>query len=279
MKGIHVLSIVLLIFILVFPACKKFNVPDGFPEPEKMAHIIADLHVLESSMNYGPGYSYTPDRNNPGYYRSILDKYGITSEKFDSIRKWYVDNTLIYQYVYERAIVILSEREAAVRIEIDRERELEKKRLDELAKRPSNLWRGKTRIEVGINDTIDRRLPFRIETDTLEIEGNLRLTALYRFLRRDASKNPQMVLSVMYADSTADTLYQKIYHSFQKKVTVLNMNLRKEVKPISVYGFLLFQDSLLSSSVEIEEISLMVIKDSVIIKAPRRTLILEEALN
>ncbi len=278
MKGIRFILALIIISLLVFPGCKKYRVPKGFPKPDKMAEIVAELHLVESAMNYGNNYSYAPGGNQPGYYRSVLEKYGLTSEQFDTIRRWYVDNPEIYQYVYDRAIVILSKREAEVRIALEREREQERKRQEELRKRPSNLWTGETSMVIYPTATIDKRVPFRYVTDTFLIDGDLRLTAYYKFLKEDESRSPRMMLSAFYADSTADTVYQDVPHSFQKKGAVLNLGLRKDVKPIEIHGFLLLQDSLIKSSVEIDNISLVVVRDSLLNEIPKRALQLEEAI-
>lgn len=278
MKGSQFILVLVFISILVFPGCKKYKVPYGFPDVDEMAQIIAELHMVESSMNYGASYTYTPERNNPGYYRSILEKHGLTSEKFDTIRKWYVDNPVIYQYVYDRVIVILSKREAEIRISIEREKAQEQQKQEEMRKRPSNLWHGETSYVVGITDTIDKRLPFRFLTDTLLIEGSLKLTAFYKFLREDISRSPQMMLSVLYNDSTADTVYQEIPHSFHNKGAILSIDLKKNVKAIEIFGYLLLQDSLFSASVEVENISLMVVNDSLREPEIRGALRLEKTL-
>jgi hypothetical protein len=262
MKGLRFVLIWLVIGVLVFPGCKKHKVPNGFPDPETMAEIVAELHIVESTLNYGSNYAFRNQHNQPGYYRSILEKYGLTAEQFDTIRKWYVDNPEIYQYVYDQSIVILSKKEAEVRIAMEQEQEEERKRREELRKRPSSLWTGSNRFKVAPSDTFDQRLPFRFITDTLEIEGRLRLTAFYKFLKEDVSQSPRMMLSAFYADSTADTVYQEVTHSFRKKGTILNLELKDSSKLMEVNGFLLLQDSPYVASVEVDNISLLVIRDS-----------------
>lgn len=278
MKGIHFLLVLSIVTLLVFPGCNKYRVPKGFPNVEEMAEIIAELHIVESSLNFGTSYAGSPENENPGYYRFILEKHGLTSEKFDTIRKWYVDNPVIYQQAYNMAIVILSKSETEIRITIERERELELKKKAEQRKRPSNLWMNESRITVATTDSTDKRLPFKFVTDSLDLSGSLRLKAFYKFLIGDASSSPRIMLSVLYNDSTADTTYQNIAHSFHKKGTELNLNLKNDVKPLEVYGYLLLQDSTLSPSVEIENISLLVLRDSLKEKEPMQTKKIKESL-
>jgi hypothetical protein len=268
MKGIHFFFVLGFVSLLVFPGCDKYRVPKDFPDADEMAEIIAELHIVESSMNFGTSYANTPEKNNPGYYRFILEKHGLTSEKFDTIRKWYVDNPEIYQYVYNQAIVILSKREAEISVAVEYQREQEKLKQAELRKRPSNLWLNESRIALATTDTIDKRLPFKFATDSLDLSGTLRLKAFYKFLLEDASLSPRLMLSVLYNDSTADTVYLKIPHSFHKKGAELDLNLKKDFKALEVYGYLLLQDTAYSSSVEIENISLLVLRDSLIESEP-----------
>ena len=278
MKGIYFILGLVFISLLVFPGCNKYRVPKGFPDTEEMAEIIAELHIVESSMNFETSYANTSEIDNPGFYRFILEKHGLTYEKFDTIRKWYVDNPIIYQQAYNKAIVILSKREAEIRVTIEREREQETKIQAELRKRPSNLWLNESRITLATSDTIDKRLPFKFITDSLDLSGTLRLKAFYKFLIGDASISPRIMLSVLYNDSTADTAYYKIDHSFHKKGAELNLDLKKDLKAISVYGFLLLQDSTFSSSVEIENISLLVLRDTMLKKESLETLDKKRAL-
>lgn len=253
-----------LLALLFFSGCKN-RVPRGFPKPDKMADIITELHILESTLQYGPDNQIST-KESYGYYKNVLAKYGYTYEQFDSIRIWYANNVELYQKVYDRVIVNLSRRETEFGLILDKEKEELKAKLDstlltEIDK--SELWRQSDSIFIYPTDTVDKLVPFNINTDTLELTGKLRLSAKYKFLNNDESKNPQMMLSAFYADSTADTLYLDIPHSFQKKIAVLDLLLDENKKATCLNGYLLWQDSLLKSSVEISAISLKIINDSI----------------
>ena len=254
--------VLLFVIIIAFPGCKNHNIPKGFPKPDKMADILTELHTLESTFSYGSGISQTPSKESPGYYKSVLDKFGYTYEQFDTIRKWYVNNPFLYQKVYDRVIVNLSKRETELGLKFDKEKELERLKAQENTP-PIELWTDSVNFVISPADTIDKRLPFRIDADSLELSGILRLTARYKFLVDDVSRNPQIMLSAFYADSTADTTYLAIPHSFQQKNAILDLALNEEKKKIEITGFLLLQDSLINPSVEINDVSLTIVKDTI----------------
>ena len=265
MSHLKCFLILLFVIFLAFPGCKNYNIPKGFPKPDKMADILTELHTLESTLSYGSGIPQIPTKEMPGYYKGVLDKFGYTYEQFDTIRKWYVNNPFLYQKVYDRVIVNSSKRETELGLRLDKEKELEKLNAPEITP-PTELWIDSVNFVVSPADTIDKRLPFRIDADSLELSGILRLTARYKFLVDDVSRNPQIMLSAFYADSTADTTYLAIPHSFQQKNAMLDLALNDEKKTIEIAGFLLLQDSLINASVEISDVSLTVIEDTVIVK-------------
>jgi len=218
-------------------------------------------------MQYGTEIQIST-KDSYGYYRNVLVKYGYTYEQFDSIRKWYAHNPGLYQKVYDRVVVNLSKRETefGLLLDFEKKQELLKVKSDSTLlteKDKSELWLQSDSIFINPTDTIDKRIPFYIDTDTLELSGTLRLSAQYKFLKDDESKNPQIMLSAFYADSTADTLYLDIPHSFQQKTAILDLLLDENKKATSINGFLLWQDSLINSAVEINAISLRIISDSI----------------
>ena len=159
--------VLLFVIIIAFPGCKNNNVPKGFPKPDKMADILTELHTLESTISYGSEIPQIPAKETPGYYKGILDKFGYTYEQFDTIRKWYVNNPFLYQKVYDRVIVNLSKRETELGLKYDKERELERLKAQENTS-PIELWADSVSLVISPTDTIDKRLPFKIDADSLE---------------------------------------------------------------------------------------------------------------
>jgi hypothetical protein len=252
--------VLLLVGLLTSPGCNRYNVPKGFPKPDKMAEILTDIHIIESTLTYSHDPHATRESNIPGHYKYILDKHGITPQEFDTIRKWYVSNPQLLNLVYDKVLTRLSKKEADVRIlfERDRERELllADQEKDSLARLRESIWKKSTSITVNSKDTLDNRVPFSFDIDSLYLSGIIRLSAYYKFLKEDASRTPRIMLSVFYPDSTADTIYKKIPHSFTKTMASLDLSLSESQSPERVYGYLLYHDSLSNVSVEITDISL-----------------------
>lgn len=256
-------SILLLVGILVAPACSRYRVPRGYPKPEEMAAILTDLHMVESTIAFLPGQPSSHNSEIPGNFKFILEKHGLTPAEFDTIRKWYVDQPELYQRVYDLVLARLSQMDADVRIGIEREKELkaeaEKLALQEVLQ---NLWQDSAFITIAPSDTMELGYPFRIEVDTLRLQGELKLMAGYQFLRNDESRSPRMMLSAFYNDSVADTVYHSVKLSFQERTEELKLVLKQDTFPLFIDGFLLLTDTLHSSSAKISNIRLKVLTDS-----------------
>jgi hypothetical protein len=257
------LSILLLVGFLVAPGCSRYRVPKGFPKPDEMAIILADVHVVESTLFYMQGQSGSQASDAPGKFKYVLAKHGLTPAEFDTIRKWYVDRPELYQRVYDLVLERLSQMDADVRMQNEQEKEL-RTQAEKLAliERLQNLWPDSTSITIAQIDSIEMGCPFRISVDTLQLAGEVKLTAGYQFLRNDESRSPKMMLSAFYNDSVADTVYQTVAHSFHKQTEELLLRLKQDTFPQFIDGYLLLTDSLHSSSVKISDIRIQVLSDS-----------------
>jgi hypothetical protein len=256
-------GILFVIGILVAPACGRHRVPDGFPKPDEMAAILADIHIVESTIAYLPDPSGSRTEEIPGNYKYVLEKHGLTPAEFDTIRKWYVAHPELYQDVYSKVIEHLNQLDADVRMQNEQEKalqaEAERRALEE---KLQNLWQDSTTITLTPEDSVLNGHPFRIEVDTLTLSGELKMTANYQFMRKDESRSPRMMLTAFYNDSVADTVYHLIHHSFQKQTEELFLTLRQDTTPQYIHGNLLLRDSLNAASVEISAIRIQVLPDT-----------------
>lgn len=261
-------SILLLVGLLVAPACSRYRVPKGFPKPDEMAAILADIHVVESTITYLPGHTSSRNSEVPGNFKFVLEKHGLTPAEFDTIRKWYVDQPELYQKVYDLVLERLSQMDADVRMQNEREKEL-KAEAEKLAlqERLQNLWQDSASVTIAQKDSFELGCPFRIAVDTLDLTGKVKLIATYQFLRNDESRSPRMMLSAFYNDSVADTVYQSVRLSFHQQTEELLLVLKQDTVPQFIDGYLLLTDSLYSSSVKISDIRLKVLSDSVKVRA------------
>jgi hypothetical protein len=240
-------------FVLILGACNpKEPVPREFPDEDKMAEILADLYVTESLITHGRRGAGRKTSNDdiPAYYKKVLVDHNLTSEKFDTIRKWYVAHPYRYQQAYDLAIVKLSSREA----ELNRKIKAQQEKQDSLPE-IEDLWTEDRAISVGATDTIDRRLPFYYEVDSV-VDGEIRLTGFYKFLRADLTREGRMMLITQYADSTADTITKALDKSFKDKSVTLLLSL-DSIKPVTgISGMLFDHDTTEVTAIAFSELGL-----------------------
>lgn len=241
-----------LILVLLFACSPREPIPDEFPDEEEMAGIIADLYVAENVVTRGvSGPEGSPsDSNIPGYYRGVLENYDLTARQFDTIRKWYAAHPYHYQEVYDQVIVELSSREAELERKIREERE-EEDSIPEII----DLWEKDRDLTVNADDTIDRRLPFKIELDSLT-GGEIRLSSMYKFLRDDMTREGRMMLVVGYRDTIADTVTQKLEKTFQPRNVTLAAEIDTTMPATSVSGLMFDHDTTAATAIEFSRIRL-----------------------
>ncbi len=249
-------SVVAALFFIFYGCNPRQKVPREFPDRDEMANILAELYLAENIMNHGGQgmYNMAGDDKIPGYYKGVLEKYQLTTTEFDTIRKWYAAHPYHFQAVYDKTIVILSQHEAALKKQIAAE---EKQKTLGI----KDLWVGPREISTQLTDTTDTRLPFSLAIDSLE-EGNIRLTAFYKLLKEDMTRQARMLLVTHYADSTADTVFYDLPLSFQKKPASLAHSLDTSKIGVTLSGFLFDHDTTAISSVEVSDIRLQHFPDN-----------------
>ena len=242
-----------LMMILIAAGCSpREPVPREFPDEDEMAEILADLYFSESVLDnrrYKIGSEKVEDVA-PGYYKNVLKSYNLTTIEFDTIRKWYVAHPHHYQDVCDKVVVLLSQREAELNKQIKAEEEAADS-VPELL----DLWELDRKLQVNVNDTSDRCLPFSFMADSIQ-QGQIRLSAFYRYLRPDMSKDAKTTMITLYADSTSDTISVPLIKTFEKKPVSLIADIDTAPPVIEVSGFLFDHDTAVTSAVEFSEIRL-----------------------
>ncbi|MGM0377542.1 MAG: DUF4296 domain-containing protein [Bacteroidota bacterium] len=240
----------LLILMLTAGCSPRERVPSEFPDEEKMAELIADLYIAENVVTRGrSGPPGDPsDSNIPGYYKGVLEKYDITVAEFDTIRKWYAAHPYHYQEVYDKAIVKLSRREAELEQKMREEREKE-----EAIPEVIDLWEKDRNLTINADDTIDRRIPFQIELDSLT-GGEIRFSTMYKFLREDMTKEGEMMLVIEYRDTIADTLTQKLEKTFQLRNVTIETEVDSTMPATSISGLMFDHDTTAATAIEFSRI-------------------------
>ncbi|WP_291858520.1 DUF4296 domain-containing protein [Marinilabilia sp.] len=248
--------------IIIFPVIVLFllsgcspnePIPKDFPDQEEMAEILTDLYFAESVLSNSryDGGSENPEDLAPGYYKYVLEDYGLSTTEFDSIRQWYVSHPHHYQEVYDKVVLSITKREAALNKQIKAEGAAS----DSLPE-VRDLWElDREIITVNSTDTADHRLPFVVSADSLS-GGQIRFSAFYRFLRPDMSKESRTQIVTLFADSTSDTLSVALNKVFEKKSISLVANIDTAPPVIEISGFLFQHDTTLTGAVEFTEIRL-----------------------
>ncbi len=102
--GIYILSI--FIGIALFSSCS--STPDEVLSQEKMAQLLADIHIGESIVD-AERTKYYNDSLKKTVKQSILVKHGVSQAQLDTSFAWYGHNIEEYIAVYDKVIEILDE--------------------------------------------------------------------------------------------------------------------------------------------------------------------------
>lgn len=102
--GLYILSLIMGINLLT--GCK--STPDEVLPHEKMAQLLADIHIGESIVDV-ERTKYYSDSLKKTVKQSILAKHGVTQAQLDTSFAWYGYNIEEYIVVYDRVIEILDE--------------------------------------------------------------------------------------------------------------------------------------------------------------------------
>ena len=110
---------IITIFLLVFStiSCQKSILPE-----KTMAHIIADMHLLEGSMSMY-GVFRTEYKKREAFYNSIFEKYNTNAKQFNESMAWYTKRPQKLEAVYAEADRILKKIEEEVKTAEQAEKE------------------------------------------------------------------------------------------------------------------------------------------------------------
>ena len=77
--------------------------PRGILSNKEMRDVLYDLHRVDGAVQVA-GYSYGQTQEVAAYYKSVLDKHGVTQAQFDSSLVWFTDNPQIFNKIYPKVI-------------------------------------------------------------------------------------------------------------------------------------------------------------------------------
>ena len=99
------ITIKILYFVLAFLAMVGCR-PRGVLSNNEMRNLLYDLHRADGAIQVA-GYNYGHNQEIASYYKSVLDKHGVTQAQFDSSLVWYTDNPQIFNKIYPRVVARL----------------------------------------------------------------------------------------------------------------------------------------------------------------------------
>ena len=77
--------------------------PRGILSNKDMRDVLYDLHRVDGALQTA-GYNYGHTQEVAAYYKSVLDKHGVTQAQFDSSLVWFTDNPQIFNKIYPKVI-------------------------------------------------------------------------------------------------------------------------------------------------------------------------------
>ncbi len=224
----HTLPIAALLMAAI-AACSP--TPRGVIPPDKMARLLADIHVAESIVEQKRAeYDDSAKRI---LRQSIFARYGYKSEQVDSSLKWYGYNTDKYVDVYERVINILE---------------------DEIAEAQTSAGAQRTTSSAGANryivdgDSVDvwldatwrrfsRTMPSDLTQFALNADQHWERGDLYELSSRmtAAPGSTELVISAEYQDGSKE--YNRL-QSTGDGWKRLQLALNPELSAVSVFGYI-----------------------------------------
>ena len=70
---------------------------------KEMRAVLYDLHRMDGALQT-VGYNYGHDEEMAAYYKSVLDRHGVTQAQFDSSLVWFTDNPQIFNKIYPKVV-------------------------------------------------------------------------------------------------------------------------------------------------------------------------------
>ena len=111
MKKFISIGTLLCLFISCGHDDKTVVIPYDVLTKEKMAHVIADIHIAEAQMNL----QTLPDSssNKKLGFQKIFEKYHITKQQYEKSLSFYIDHPKMLNEIYEQVLNELSRIQSA----------------------------------------------------------------------------------------------------------------------------------------------------------------------
>lgn len=222
LKNLRIASLGATSLLLLSGVCSCSKSPEGVLDQEKMAQLMADIHMAEAVVDFNYG-EYATDSARQAFKQSVYLRHGVDQYLVDSSLTWYGHHIEDYIKVYDRTIEILEERK------------------DEYASASNghiavagdsvHVWTGPGHISVSPL-VESRMLSFSLEPDSTWQTGDVYTLS---FKTVNNLKPLKSRLLVDYANGT--TAYADD-HSTQKSVTNLTLQIDSTQQAERIYGYI-----------------------------------------
>jgi len=195
-----------MLFLTLFAACQK--VPEGIIAPGKMEDILYDSYVGDAISESELGARYG-DKARTYYLISVLKKYDVSRQEYDSSLHWYMGNLSLYSKIYDRVIIRLKKEQS--------KRELEAGNQKRAGLSPAgdsvDVWcQNKTALFTDVSAF--RTFFSEIRFDENYFPGDtVRFHANIKSFKLSGKQMPKMVLTFIYTNDSSYTVSHCIRES------------------------------------------------------------------
>lgn len=146
LKRLRIIPVVLLL-TLAFAQCQK---PSFVLGQKKMAEVTKDMLLTDAYIQH----SYPPDSVAALYYESVLEKYGISREQYDSSVVWYSENAYRLADIYALVEKELTETKNLTDTFLADSLHRYRIRFEHPSLENGNLWANSTRLVIPAKTTL-----------------------------------------------------------------------------------------------------------------------------
>jgi hypothetical protein len=196
----------LLIAVVIFSSCRSTDV---IP-PKDMASILVKFHLIDATVSRSDLRKTYFNKDSIDYYAKAIQSFGYTQNQFDSSLKYYTNNPILFDAIYDKVIIELSNIETKVATESMAVKDSVVK--DTL----QNLWNLNAIYELptdGPRASVDYKIPTKGP-------GIYTISAEVMLYQDDQSINPAMTAYFFFDDQSKEgkrsqfttKLFQKMKH-------------------------------------------------------------------
>ncbi|GAB4448161.1 MAG: hypothetical protein Fur0028_03190 [Bacteroidales bacterium] len=109
MESKNRLVVIFLAFSLLFSCSRKQKeIPSEIIQQDSLVNIIVDIHLADAILLNPLTQSKISDISSNRLYKTVLDKYGISRERFNKSIDFYAETPAVLDSIYDKVIEQLS---------------------------------------------------------------------------------------------------------------------------------------------------------------------------